>query len=79
MPIHAKGKLGNGHFVAYRRREVLTSVKGQQTGVFNGVASFHARQHEDAASFLFGIAKRCRKCYLGLTTITQDVADFMRS
>jgi len=36
-------------------------------------------QHEDAASFLFGIAKRCRKYYLGLTTITQDVADFMRS
>ncbi|MFH1966741.1 MAG: DUF87 domain-containing protein, partial [Patescibacteria group bacterium] len=30
-------------------------------------------QNEDAASFLFGIAKRCRKYYLGLTTITQDV------
>jgi type IV secretory pathway VirB4 component len=36
-------------------------------------------QHEDAASFLFGIAKRCRKYYMGLTTITQDVADFMKS
>lgn len=36
-------------------------------------------QHEDAASFLFGIAKRCRKYYLGLTTITQDVGDFMQS
>jgi len=36
-------------------------------------------QDEDAASFLFGIAKRCRKYYLGLTTITQDVADFMKS
>jgi len=36
-------------------------------------------QHEDAASFLFGIAKRCRKYFLGLTTITQDVADFMKS
>ena len=36
-------------------------------------------QHEDAASFLYGIAKRCRKYYLGLTTITQDVADFMKS
>ncbi len=36
-------------------------------------------QHEDAASFLFGIAKRCRKYYLGLTTITQDVTDFMKS
>jgi len=36
-------------------------------------------QHEDAGSFLYGIAKRCRKYYLGLTTITQDVADFMKS
>ena len=36
-------------------------------------------QNEDAASFLYGIAKRCRKYYLGLTTITQDVADFMKS
>lgn len=36
-------------------------------------------QNEDAASFLFGIAKRCRKYYTGLTTITQDIADFMGS
>jgi len=36
-------------------------------------------RYEDAASFLFGIAKRCRKYFLGLTTITQDVADFMTS
>ncbi len=34
---------------------------------------------EDTASFLFGLAKRCRKYYLGLSTITQDVADFMAS
>ena len=36
-------------------------------------------KYEDAASFMFGIAKRCRKYFLGLTTITQDVADFMAS
>ncbi len=36
-------------------------------------------QHEDSARFLFGIAKRARKYYLGLTTITQDVADFLSS
>lgn len=36
-------------------------------------------QHDDAAAFLFGIAKRCRKYYLGLSTITQDVNDFMAS
>ena len=34
---------------------------------------------EDGASFLFGIAKRCRKYYLGLATITQDVGDFLNS
>jgi type IV secretory pathway VirB4 component len=36
-------------------------------------------QNEDSARFVFGIAKRARKYYLGLTTITQDVADFMAS
>lgn len=36
-------------------------------------------QFEDSARFLFGVAKRARKYYLGLTTITQDVADFMNS
>lgn len=36
-------------------------------------------KNEDGASFLFGIAKRCRKYYLGLTTVTQDVGDFMSS
>jgi len=36
-------------------------------------------QHEDAGNFLFSIAKRCRKYYMGLTTITQDIADFMES
>ena len=34
---------------------------------------------EDTASFLFGIAKRSRKYFLGLATITQDVGDFLRS
>jgi len=36
-------------------------------------------KNENAASFLFGIAKRCRKYYLGLTTISQDVNDFLSS
>jgi len=34
---------------------------------------------EDGASFLFGITKRARKYWLGVTTITQDINDFMRS
>ncbi len=36
-------------------------------------------QHEDAARFLFGLVKRARKYYLGVTTITQDVEDFLGS
>lgn len=36
-------------------------------------------KYEESAAFLFGLAKRCRKYYLGLTTITQDVEDFLRS
>lgn len=36
-------------------------------------------QTEDGASFLYGIAKRSRKYWLGVTTITQDVPDFMKS
>ncbi len=36
-------------------------------------------QTEDGASFLYGIAKRGRKYWLGVTTITQDVGDFMKS
>ena len=35
--------------------------------------------HEDSAKFLFSLAKRARKYYLGLTTVTQDVEDFMAS
>ena len=36
-------------------------------------------KNEDGASFLYGIAKRARKYYLGLATITQDVGDFLNS
>ncbi len=36
-------------------------------------------QSEDGASFLYGLCKRARKYWLGVTTITQDVNDFMKS
>ncbi|MEK7573981.1 MAG: ATP-binding protein [Patescibacteria group bacterium] len=36
-------------------------------------------KYPDSASFLFGLAKRARKYYLGVTTITQDVEDFLGS
>lgn len=36
-------------------------------------------QYEDSANFLFSLAKRARKYFLGVTTISQDVEDFMSS
>ncbi len=36
-------------------------------------------QHEESARFLFSMAKRARKYYLGVTTITQDISDFLQS
>ena len=36
-------------------------------------------KYEDSAAFMFSIAKRARKYFLGLTTISQDVEDFMSS
>ncbi len=36
-------------------------------------------QQEDSAKFIYALAKRARKYYLGVTTITQDVNDFLTS
>lgn len=36
-------------------------------------------KYEDSANFLFSVAKRARKYFLGLTTISQDVEDFLSS
>ncbi|MFA5021872.1 MAG: DUF87 domain-containing protein [Patescibacteria group bacterium] len=36
-------------------------------------------QNEDSAKFIFALVKRCRKYYLGVTNITQDVNDFLLS
>ncbi len=36
-------------------------------------------QREDSAKFIFALVKRCRKYYLGVTTITQDINDFLTS
>lgn len=41
--------------------------------------AWYMMKSEDTASFLFGLAKRGRKYYLGISTITQDVEDFLRS
>lgn len=39
--------------------------------------AWYLMKHPDSANFLYSIAKRARKYYLGLTTITQDVEDFL--
>src|SRR3989344_2962347 len=36
-------------------------------------------KNQDSALFLFGLVKRARKYFLGVTTITQDVEDFLNS
>ena len=41
--------------------------------------AWYLMKHQDSATFLYGIAKRARKYYLGLTTISQDVEDFLSS
>ena len=41
--------------------------------------AWHIVQHEDSGRFLHNLAKRARKYYLGISTITQDVDDFLRS
>lgn len=41
--------------------------------------SWYLMKYPDSASFLYGIAKRARKYFLGLTTITQDTEDFLSS
>ena len=39
--------------------------------------AWYLMKHPDSATFLYGIAKRARKYYVGVTTITQDVEDFL--
>lgn len=39
--------------------------------------AWHMMRYPDTAQFLWSVVKRARKYYLGLTTITQDVKDFL--
>lgn len=41
--------------------------------------AWNLMQYEDSALFLYGLIKRARKYYLGVTTITQDIDDFINS
>jgi type IV secretory pathway VirB4 component len=40
---------------------------------------WYMMKYEDSASFVYSIAKRARKYYLGMTTATQDVEDFLKT
>ncbi len=39
--------------------------------------AWHMMRYPDSAQFLWSVVKRARKYFLGLTTITQDVEDFL--
>jgi len=54
--------------------KVRRSIKRRVLIVDEG---WYLMKHPDSAQFLYSIAKRSRKYYLGLTTITQDVEDFL--
>lgn len=41
--------------------------------------AWYLMKNSDSATFLYGIAKRARKYFLGVTTITQDVEDFLNT
>jgi type IV secretory pathway VirB4 component len=41
--------------------------------------AWYLMKYPDSAMFMYSIAKRARKYYLGLTTITQDIEDFLSS
>lgn len=51
--------------------------KDQKKRVLVVDEAWYLIKHKDSASFLYGLAKRARKYQLGLTTITQDVEDFL--
>ena len=41
--------------------------------------AWYFMKHPDSASFIYSMVKRARKYYLGITTITQDVEDFLHT
>ena len=59
---------------------VWTRIKGSlKKRILVVDEAWYFLKYPDSAMFLYSIAKRARKYYLGLTTITQDVEDFLNS
>ncbi len=62
--------------LSYLWREVRSNLKKRLITVDE---AWRMMQHEETANFMYAVAKRIRKYYGGLTTITQDIGDFMTS
>ncbi len=61
-------------------RYIWNQIRSElKKGIFVVDEAWWLMKSDDGASFLFGITKRARKYWLGVTTITQDVGDFMKS
>lgn len=61
-------------------RHIWNSVRSKvKKRIFVVDEAWSIMQHKESASFLFGLVKRGRKYWMGITTITQDVGDFMNS
>jgi type IV secretory pathway VirB4 component len=69
---------------------IVITIPGIRVSILDSLSAIYASvlvideawwlmQHEDSARFIFALVKRCRKYYLGVTTITQDVNDFLKS
>jgi len=59
---------------------VWTKIKKDlKKRIFIVEEAWYLMQNDDSARFIYGVAKRARKYYLGLTTISQDVDDFLAS
>ncbi len=54
---------------------IVRSVKKKRMLIID--EAWQLMKYDDSASFMFSLAKRARKYFLGLTTVTQDVEDFM--
>lgn len=56
-------------------RKVRKSIKKRILVLDEG---WYMMKYEDTAAFVYGVAKRARKYFLGMTTATQDVEDFLK-
>ncbi len=78
-PRHGRRASKPGRHVHHHALYLELDQKESEKEVARRRRSMVDDEVEDTASFLYSIAKRGRKYYLGLATITQDAADFLKS